>query len=114
MAGAAEQTLILRQRVFDLGVLRQHRAVGDAEPLRGLALGGEEIADAVLRHDARGFLRQGPAQILGAWVQLLHAQKIGSEPDCGEFGELASMASAPARWSPMYPSSLGNISARKY
>ena len=69
---AAEQALVFGQRVFDLRVLRQHRTVGDAEAFGRLALGGEEIADAVLRHDARRFLRERAAQILGAWGQFLH------------------------------------------
>ena len=56
------------------------RAVGDAEALGRLALGGQEIADAVLGHDARGFLRERAAQVLGALAALLSSrhQKIGS------------------------------------
>ena len=46
VARAAEQPLILRQRVLDLGVLRQHRAIGHAESFGRLALRGEEIANA--------------------------------------------------------------------
>jgi hypothetical protein len=69
---ATEQAVVFGERVLDLRILRQHRTVGYAESLGGFALGGEEIADAVLRHDARRFLRQRAAQILSAWGQLLH------------------------------------------
>ena len=73
--GAAEQPVVLGQRVFDLAVLRQHRPVGDAEALGGLALGREEIPDAVFRHDARGFLRERTPQVFGTWGQFLHASE---------------------------------------
>ena len=67
MRVAAEQALVFRQRVLDLGVARQRAVVGDAEALGGLALGGQEVVDAVLGHDARGFLREGAAQVFAAW-----------------------------------------------
>ena len=70
--GAAEQPVILGERVFDLAILRQHRSIGNTETLGGLALGGEEIADAMLRHDPRGFLRERAPQVLGTWRQFLH------------------------------------------
>ena len=85
---AAEQPVILGQRILDLAVLGQHRSVGNAEALGGLALGREEIADALLRHDARGFLRERAPQILGTWRQFLHDQKIGSGLLCCESGEV--------------------------
>ena len=72
---ATEQPVIFRERVFDLPVLRQHRSVGNAEAFRRLALGGEEIADAMLGHDARGFLRERAPQVLGPWRQFLHVSE---------------------------------------
>jgi hypothetical protein len=52
-----EQALVLGERLLDLGVLRQHGEVGDAEALRGLALGEAVILVAVLDHEARGLAR---------------------------------------------------------
>ena len=62
---AAEQALVFGESDLDFGILRQHGgAVRDAEAFRGFALGREEVADAVLGHDARGFLRQRTPQVL--------------------------------------------------
>ena len=68
---AAEQSLVLGERALDLAVLRQQcRAIGDPEALGRLALGDQEIAYAVLGHDARGFLRQRAPDIVAARVSL--------------------------------------------
>jgi len=81
--GAAEEALVLGQRALDLTVLRQHGgAVHHPEALGGLALGHQEIADAVLGHEARGFLGQRAPQVLAAGRVSLgfhrDSQKIGS------------------------------------
>ena len=71
----AEQPLVLRERLLDLAVLRQERgAIGYPEALGRLALGHQEVADAVLGHDARGFLRQRPAQVVAAGRVSLHSR----------------------------------------
>ena len=65
--GAAEEALVVGERLLDLAVLRQDGgALRDAEALGGLALGDEEVTHAVLGHDARRFLRQRAAQVIGA------------------------------------------------
>jgi hypothetical protein len=61
-----EQPLVFDQRAFHFGIARQHAFLGDAETLRGLALRSAEILDAVFGHDAGGFLRDGPAQVVAA------------------------------------------------
>ncbi len=66
---AAEQPLVFHQRRFDFGVLGQHGAVGDPEALGGLALGDQEVADAVLGHDPRGFLGERAPQVFTANAQ---------------------------------------------
>ena len=63
MAAGVEQSLILGQRLFDFGIARQRAAIGDAEALGGLALGGQKVMDAMLRHDARRLLGERAAQI---------------------------------------------------
>ena len=50
---------------FDFDVFGQYGDVVHAEPVGRLALGLQEILDAVLGHDARGFLSQSTAQIFG-------------------------------------------------
>src|SRR5688572_25782731 len=77
MLRAAEQPVVLGERVFNLAVLWEHRAIGYAETLRGLALRGEEIPDAVFRHDARGLLRQRAPQIFRTWRKFLHGSEDG-------------------------------------
>ena len=71
MAAPAKQALVGLQRRLDLGVTGQQRAVGNAETLGGLALGHAEVADAVLGHEPRGFLRDGGAQVIPARRRLL-------------------------------------------
>ncbi len=66
MRVAAEQPLVGDQRFLDLGVAGQRAFLGDAEALGGLALGGAEVLDAVLGHDARGLLGDGAAKVLVA------------------------------------------------
>ncbi len=79
---AAEQALVFHQGHFDLGVLRQHCAVGDAVAFGGLALGDQEVADAVLGHDSGGFLREGVPQVLTANAQSFwHAPIIWPRPE---------------------------------
>ena len=79
---AAEQPLVLGQRLLDLGIARQHRAVDDAEALGGLALGEQEVAHAVLGHHPRRLLRQRASQVLLlARGQLAAHQNSGSEPE---------------------------------
>ncbi|MGO9037809.1 MAG: hypothetical protein ACLPX1_17490 [Steroidobacteraceae bacterium] len=63
---AAEQALMLAQRSFDFDVFGQYGDVVDAEPVGRFALGLPEIPYAVLGHDARRFLSQSAAQVLGA------------------------------------------------
>ena len=63
MTAGVEQALIFGQRIFDFGVARQRAAVGDAEALGRLALGGQEIMNTVLRHDARRLLGERAAQV---------------------------------------------------
>ena len=61
---AAEQALMLAQRRLDFDVFGQHGDIVDAQSVRRLALGLQEILDAVFGHDARRFLGQSAAQIL--------------------------------------------------
>ena len=63
MTAGVEQTLIFGQRIFDFGIARQRAAVGDAEALGCLALGGQEVMNTVLRHDARRLLCERAAQV---------------------------------------------------
>src|SRR5262245_34727899 len=63
-----EQTVMLGERVFDLSVLRQHGDVRRTKTLGGLALRPRVVIDPLLRHDPRGFLRERPAQLLGAGI----------------------------------------------
>ena len=72
-----EQALVLGERFLDLGVLRQHGEVGDAEALRGLALGEAVVLVPVLDHEPRGLARDGLAHHVAADRSLGH-QKIGS------------------------------------
>ncbi len=76
----AEQPLMGAQRRFDLDVLRQHRDIVHAQAIRRLALGLQKILDAVLGHDARGFLRQRAAQILGSLRKLFRHGFYCSDP----------------------------------
>jgi hypothetical protein len=64
VAARVEQALILRQSVLDLGIARQGTGIGNPETLGRLALGGQEIVDAVLDHDARRLLGERAAQIV--------------------------------------------------
>ena len=61
-----EQALVLGERLLDLGVLRQHGEVGDAEALRGLALGEAVVLVPVLDHEPRGLARDGLAHHVAA------------------------------------------------
>ncbi len=76
-ASGPEQALVLGERLLDLGVLRQHGEVGDAEALRGLALGDAVVLVPVLDHEPRGLARDGLAHHVAADRSLRH-QKIGS------------------------------------
>ena len=77
-----EQSLVLGERLLDLGVLRQDREVGDAEPLRGLALREAVVLVAVLDHEPRGLPRDGLPHHVAAYRSLWH-QNIGSSYFCG-------------------------------
>ena len=69
-----EQTLMIGERGFDFGVLRQDGDVRRAQSLGSLALRQAVIVDALLRHDSRCFLRQRRAAIVGAGIDsLAHA-----------------------------------------
>ena len=63
---AAEQALVLAQRVLDLAVLRQAAFVGDAEPRCGLELGLAIVAQAVFGDQARRFDRDAAALLVRA------------------------------------------------
>ncbi len=69
MGIATEQPLVFDQCHFDLGVLRQHRAVSHAEAFGGLAFGNQKVTDAVLGHDSCGFLCERVPQMLTADAQ---------------------------------------------
>jgi hypothetical protein len=73
----AEQALVLRECRLDLGVLRQHGEVGDAEALGRLALGEAVVVVPVLDHEPRGLARDGLAHHVAADGPPGH-QKIGS------------------------------------
>ena len=68
---APEQALVRAQRGFDFDVFRQHRDIVHAQAVRRLALGLQEILDAVFGHDARRLLGESAAQILGTLRKLL-------------------------------------------
>ena len=68
---AVEQALVLAQGRLDFHVFRQHGDIVDAQPVGRLALGLQEILDAVLGHDPRRFLGEGAAQVLCTLRKLL-------------------------------------------
>ena len=72
MCFATEQTLIFLQGLFDLRVSRQNGSIDYTESLGGLALGEEEIANAVLGHHPSGLLSERSAKIFGARRKLFH------------------------------------------
>ena len=63
---APEEPLMGAQGRLDFDVFGQHGDVVDAQPVRRFALGLQKILDAVLGHDAGGFLGERAAQVLGA------------------------------------------------
>jgi hypothetical protein len=71
---AAEQALVLGERVFDLDIPGQHRCdVRDAHALRRLALRDQKVPNTVLRHDSRSFLCQRAPQVVRSrWIMSAH------------------------------------------
>jgi len=59
-----EQPLVLDERRFDLGILRERRVFADAEAFRRLALREQVVVHAVLEHDARGLLGERAAHVV--------------------------------------------------
>src|SRR5882762_7125297 len=99
--GAAEQALILGERTLDLTVLRQHAgAVHHPEAFGGLALGHQEIADAVLGHEARGLLRQRAPQVLaGVHLSLACARGVRRSFRCSPVtGSAPALLSRARAW----------------
>ena len=67
----AEKPLMFPERRLDLDVLRQYGDIVDPQPVGRLALGLQEIFDAVLGHDTRRFLGERSAQVFGALGKFL-------------------------------------------
>ena len=66
-----EQPMMISERRFDFGILRQDGDICSAQALGRLALGETIVVNAMLRHDARGFLSDSASQVFSAWTHSL-------------------------------------------
>ena len=97
MAFGVEQPLVRDHGRLDLGVARQYRGVDDAESLGGLALGKQEVVDALFAHDARRLLRDGLSQEFGARVRSsLHRPPRRQNIESSDAGGSTLSASTPS------------------
>jgi hypothetical protein len=79
--GIRKQPPPCEQRRLDFGVARQDRRVHDAEPCSRLALGEQEIVDALFGHHPRGFFGHRLTQHLCARVGSLSTHVTPSIPN---------------------------------